>query len=570
LAFKILITYYLCLITKICLITYYYLFMIKKLFNGQINSITIAALLVALSSLVSRFLGIFRDRILAGEFGAGDTLDIYYAAFRIPDLVFNLLVLGALSAGFIPIFIGLLKNKKQSRSQSSVAGQAWQLANNVLNILGLGLIILSGLGIIFAPYLMKLVVPGFSPDKQALTVGLTRIMFLSPIFLGISSVLGGILQSFKRFFVYSLSPIMYNIGIILGALYLVPLCGVYGLAWGVVLGALMHMLVQLPLVIKLGFKYIPKIEFRNSNVQKIGLMMIPRTMSLAISQINLVVITIIASTLVSGSLTVFNFANNLQFFPISIFGISFAVAAFPTLSAIALNKKKLINSFSSTIRQILFFIVPATVLLLTLRAQIIRVILGTGQFDWQDTILTIDTLGFFSVSLFAQAAIPLLVRMFYARQNSKTPFFIGLIAVVINVFLSLWLAEKMGVAGLALAFSIASIINFILLWLVLRIEIGRLDELRILISTIKFTAAAIACGVAVQGMKLVIWPYVDMTKFWGVLTQGLVAGLSGVLIYIIVCLLLRSEELFSFWSSIKRRLPIGKIEAGDQGEARGI
>jgi len=544
--------------------------MIKKLFNGQINSITIAALLVALSSLVSRFLGIFRDRILAGEFGAGDTLDIYYAAFRIPDLVFNLLVLGALSAGFIPIFIGLLKNKKQSRSQSSVAGQAWQLANNVLNILGLGLIILSGLGIIFAPYLMKLVVPGFSPDKQALTVGLTRIMFLSPIFLGISSVLGGILQSFKRFFVYSLSPIMYNIGIILGALYLVPLCGVYGLAWGVVLGALMHMLVQLPLVIKLGFKYIPKIEFRNSNVQKIGLMMIPRTMSLAISQINLVVITIIASTLVSGSLTVFNFANNLQFFPISIFGISFAVAAFPTLSAIALNKKKLINSFSSTIRQILFFIVPATVLLLTLRAQIIRVILGTGQFDWQDTILTIDTLGFFSVSLFAQAAIPLLVRMFYARQNSKTPFFIGLIAVVINVFLSLWLAEKMGVAGLALAFSIASIINFILLWLVLRIEIGRLDELRILISTIKFTAAAIACGVAVQGMKLVIWPYVDMTKFWGVLTQGLVAGLSGVLIYIIVCLLLRSEELFSFWSSIKRRLPIGKIEAGDQGEARGI
>jgi len=544
--------------------------MIKKLFNGQINSITIAALLVALSSLVSRFLGIFRDRILAGEFGAGDTLDIYYAAFRIPDLVFNLLVLGALSAGFIPIFIGLLKNKKQSRSQSSVAGQAWQLANNVLNILGLGLIILSGLGIIFAPYLMKLVVPGFSPDKQALTVGLTRIMFLSPIFLGISSVLGGILQSFKRFFVYSLSPIMYNIGIILGALYLVPLCGVYGLAWGVVLGALMHMLVQLPLVIKLGFKYIPKIEFRNSNVQKIGLMMIPRTMSLAISQINLVVITIIASTLVSGSLTVFNFANNLQFFPISIFGISFAVAAFPTLSAIALNKKKLINSFSSTIRQILFFIVPATVLLLTLRAQIIRVILGTGQFDWQDTILTIDTLGFFSVSLFAQAAIPLLVRMFYARQNSKTPFFIGLISVVINVFLSLWLAEKMGVAGLALAFSIASIINFILLWLVLRIEIGRLDELRILISTIKFTAAAIACGVAVQGMKLVIWPYVDMTKFWGVLTQGLVAGLSGVLIYIIVCLLLRSEELFSFWSSIKRRLPIGKIEAGDQGEARGI
>ncbi len=547
--------------------------MIRRIFNGQINSITIAALLVALSSLVSRFLGIFRDRILAGEFGAGDTLDIYYAAFRIPDLVFNLLVLGALSAGFIPIFTNLLKSPISKLSDAILGDRhkkAWQLANNVLNILGLSLIILSGLGIILAPYLMKLVVPGFTPEKQALTVSLARIMFLSPMFLGVSSVLGGILQSFKRFFVYSLSPIMYNIGIILGALYLVPLWGVYGLAWGVVFGALMHMLIQLPLVIKLGFRYIPKIEFRNKEVRRIGIMMIPRTMSLAISQINLLVITVIASTLASGSLAVFNFANNLQFFPIGIFGISFAVAAFPTLSAIASDKKKLVNSFSSTIRQILFFIVPATVLLLTLRAQIIRVILGTGQFDWQDTILTIDTLGFFSLSLFAQAVIPLLIRMFYARHNSKTPFMIGLIAVVINVFLSLWLAGKMGVAGLALAFSIASIINFILLWLVLRIEIGRLDELRVLISTVKFSAAAIACGVAVQGMKLVIWPYIDMTKFWGVLTQGVVAGLSGIIIYIMVCSFLRSEELFNFWSSIKRRLPVGKIEAGDQGEARGI
>ncbi|MEA3463931.1 MAG: murein biosynthesis integral membrane protein MurJ [Patescibacteria group bacterium] len=559
--------------------------MIKKLFNGQINSITIAAFLVALSSLISRFLGIFRDRILGGEFGLGDTLDIYYAAFRIPDLVFNLLVLGALSAGFIPVFTSLIKRtppltpfipalsgrvKISGGEQEEGTKQAWQLANNVLNILGLGLIILSGLGIIFAPCLMKLIVPGFAPDKQALTVGLTRIMFLSPMFLGISSVFGGILQSFKRFFIYSLSPIMYNIGIIIGALYLVPLWGVYGLAWGVVLGALMHMLIQLPMAVKLGFRYVFRISFRDSNIRKIGLMMIPRTMSLAISQVNLLIITVIASTLAGGSLAVFNFANNLQSFPVGIFGISFAVAAFPTLSAIAADRKKLISGFSSTIRQILFFIVPATVLLLTLRAQIIRVLFGTGRFDWQDTILTIDTLGFFCLSLFAQAIIPLLVRMFYARQNSKTPFFIGLISIAVNIVLSLWLAGLLGVAGLALAFSIASIVNFILLWLVLRLEIGWLDELRILISTVKFSAAAIACGAAVQGMKLVIWPFIDMTKFWGVLTQGLAAGFSGIIAYIIICLLLRSEELFNFWSSIRRRLPVGKIEAGDQGEARGI
>jgi putative peptidoglycan lipid II flippase len=547
--------------------------MIKKLFSGQINSITMAALLVALSSLVSRFLGIFRDRILAGEFGAGDTLDVYYAAFRIPDLVFNLLVLGALSAGFIPIFTKLLDNPLEKIKDTFTAGKnksAWELASVVINILGFSLIILSALGILFAPMLMKLVTPGFSPEKQSLTITLTRIMFLSPIFLGISSVFGGILQSFKRFFVYSLSPIMYNIGIIIGALYLVPIWGVKGLAWGVVFGALLHMLVQVPTVLHLGFKYVPKIDFKNKYIKKVGRMMVPRTMSLAISQINLVVITIIASTLAGGSLAVFNFANNLQSFPIGIFGISFAIAAFPTLSAIAFDKKKLVDNFSNIFRQILFFIVPATVLLLALRAQIIRVILGTGQFDWEDTILTIHTLGFFTISLFAQASLPLLVRMFYARHNSKTPFLIGLISAFVNVILSLYFARRLGVAGLALAFSIASILNFVLLWLWLRIEIGNLDEVRILISAIKFSAAALVGGIAVQGMKLLIWPYIDMTRVWGVLAQGLAAGISGILIYIAFCALFKSEELFNFWSSVKRRLPWKKIEADDQGEARGI
>ncbi len=545
--------------------------MIKKLFSGQINSITIAAFLVALSSLASRLLGIFRDRILAGEFGAGDTLDTYYAAFRIPDLIFNLLVLGALSAGFIPIFTNLLrKTPPLIGKEKRGSHEAWELASNILSILTVASLILSGLGILFAPTLMKLIAPGFTPDKQMMTASLTRIMFLSPIFLGISSVLGGILQSFKRFFVYSLAPIMYNIGIIIGALYLVPLWGIYGLAWGVVFGAMLHMLIQLPTVWRLGYRYKLKFNVKNKFIRKVGLMMVPRTMSLAISQINLLVITIIASTLVSGSLAVFNFANNLQSFPIGIFGISFAVAAFPTLSAVAFDKKKLIYNFSNIFRQILFFIVPATVFLLALRAQIIRVILGTGKFDWNDTVLTINTLGFFTISLFAQATLPLLVRMFYARHNSKTPFFIGLISASVNVILSLFFVRRFGVAGLALAFSIANIINFILLWLILHLEIGEMDEFRILISTVKFSVAAIAGGITVQGMKLLIWPFIDMTKFWGVLSQGLFAGLAGILVYIVFCIMLKSEEIYSFWSAIKRRLSWKKVIAGDQGEARGI
>ena len=566
--------------------------MIKRLFNGQINSITGAALLVALSSLISRFLGVFRDRILAGEFGAGDTLDIYYAAFRVPDLIFNLLVLGAISAGFIPIITCLIRDplcRIRTMFSESPNREAWELVSNILNVLGLVLLVLSGLGILFAPGLTKLIAPGFSPEKQALTVALTRIMFLSPVFLGISSVLGGVLQSYKRFFVYSLAPIMYNIGIIVGALYFTPRWGIYGLAWGVVFGAALHMLIQLPAVISLGFRYQPIIDLKNSNFRRIAVMMLPRTMSLGISQINLVVITIIASTLASGSLTVFNFANNLQFFPVSIFGISFAVAAFPALAASAFDKKKLISDFSNIFRQILFFIMPAAVLLLTLRAQIIRVILGTGRFNWEDTIRTIDTLGFFIISLFAQAALPLLVRVFYARHNSKTPFYVGLIAAGVNVILSLWLPKltfcreilgsggevinecmPLGVAGLGLAFSIASILNFIMLWLVLRSEIGNLDEARILISTVKFSAAAIAAGLAVQGMKLVVWPYIDMTRVWGVFTQGFIAGMSGILVYLAFCSLLKSEELFAFWQSFRKRIPWKKIDTGDHTEARGV
>lgn len=552
--------------------TIYNFIMIKKLFNGEINSITAAALLVGGFSLVSRLLGIFRDRILAGQFGAGDTLDIYYAAFRIPDLIFNLLILGALSAGFIPIFTGLIKGPlgKIRSLFGDDHKEAWELASNVLNILGLGLLILCGLGVIFAPSIMKLITPGFSREKMDLTVSLSRIMFLSPIFLGISSVFGGILQSFKRFFVYSLSPIFYNIGIIIGALYLVPLWGIYGLAWGVVLGAAAHLAVQIPALLQLGFKYRFKFDVRNARVIKIGLMMVPRTMSLAISQLNLLVITVIASTLASGSLTIFNFANNLQSFPVGIFGISFAIAAFPALSAVAFDKKNLIKDLSSTVRQILFFIIPATVILLALRAQIIRVVLGTGRFDWQDTILTIDTLGFFAISLFAQALIPLLIRVFYARHDSKTPFAIGLGVALANIFLSIWLSGQMGVAGLALAFSLTSIANLILLWLWLNFEIGNIDELKIFISTVKFSLAALAAGLAVQGMKLVIGTNIDMTRFWGVLTQGSIAGLSGILIYLLICLILKSEELFNFWASLKRRWPAKKIETPDQGEARGI
>lgn len=540
----------------------------KDIFKKQINSITVAAALVALSSLASRLLGVVRDRILAGQFGAGTTLDIYYAAFRIPDLIYNLIVLGALSAGFIPIFSSLVKDFKCADEESCNPRlknkEAWDLADNVLNILLLGLIVLSVIGIIFAPALTRAIAPGFGQDEQALTAALTRVMFLSPLFLGISGILGSILQSFKRFMIYSLAPVFYNVGIIIGALFFVQWWGIYGLAWGVILGAFLHMAIQIPTSYHLGFRFKWKINWRDLNTWKMGKMMVPRTLSLAISQINLVVITVLASKLSPGSLSVFNFANNLQSFPIGIFGVSFAIAAFPSLAEAAFHKEKLAASFSQTMRQILFFVIPATFLIIALRAQIIRVVLGTGNFDWQDTIMTMNTLGFFAISLFAQATIPLLIRVFYARHNSALPFYLSLVSVAANVLLSLALAPKMGVAGLALAFSVANILNFLLLWIWLYFRVGALDISNILTAVLKFTASAVAGGGAAQIMKVLIWPFIDMTKFSGVFIQLITAGGFGLLVYLFFCYLFKSEELFGLIASLKHRWPFNKVEIDDQ------
>ena len=543
--------------------------MFKKIFSTATNSITSAAALVAVFSLLSRVLGILRDRILAGQFGAGEITDVYYAAFRVPDLLFNLIVLGALSAGFIPVFTKLVKNfslgKKESNKDNK---EAWDLANNVLNLLLLTLIFLSILGMIFTPQLVNVIVPGFSLELKALTVKLTRIMFLSPIFLGISSVLGGILQSYKKFLAYSLAPVLYNLGIIFGILYLVPRFGNSGLAWGVILGAFLHMAIQIPSAASSGFKYSFRLDLKSKYLKKIIRMMVPRTLALAISQINLLVITIIASTLMVGSLAIFNFANNLQSFPIGIFGISFAVAAFPVFSRLSNNNRELKNSFLKTFKQILFFIIPATIIFITLRAQIIRVILGTGEFNWQDTILTIETLGFFSLSLFSQATIPLLVRVFYAKEDSKTPFYSALIAMVINIILSIYFSIILGISGLSLAFSIASVLNFVILWIVLSYRLEGLVSRNLIFSIIKMSLAAMVAGGTVQLAKVLVWPYIDMTTFIGVFTQGLVSGLAGLFVYIVLCYILKVEELKNIINNFKRKISWKKIETEDSNQAR--
>jgi putative peptidoglycan lipid II flippase len=536
----------------------------KNILNGQSKTITSAAVVIGVASLASRLLGVFRDRVLAGEFGAGDILDAYFAAFKIPDLVYNLLVLGALSAGFIPVFVRIFYNDKKE-------SEAWQLVNDLLNIMAIGLIVISAIFVLIMPYLMPFIAPGFSGEKLQITIGLSRIMFLSPIFLGLSNIFGGILQSFKRFFVYSLAPIFYNFGIIAGALFLVPRFGVYGLALGVVLGAFLHLITQIPTSLHLGYRYVWSFNFKSWGIKRILKMMVPRTLGLAVTQINLVFMTIIASLLVSGSLTIFNLANNLQSFPVGIFGVSFAIAAFPALSELAAkeNKGEFIKNFSNTTRQILFFLVPLTILFIVLRIQIVRVILGSGQFDWNDTIITAQTLAWFSLSLFAQALLPLLVRAFFAFHDSRTPFYIGLVSVALNIALGWPLSLKYGIVGLALAFSASSIVNLILLWVFLKKRIKNLDEKYIAISLLKFSIAGIFMALATQGMKYVVEPFFGTDTFVGIFLQGFIAGIVGLGIYSLICLWLKSPEMIVFYNSLRRRLfkqILPEIESISEGE----
>ncbi len=540
--------------------------MISRLLTAESKSITGAAIVIAVATLTSRLVGVVRDRVFAHYFGAGAVLDAYYAAFKIPDLIYNLLIVGALTAGFIPTFTKLFYTNDNK-------APAWRLANNIINIVGLALVVLFGLGIIFTAPLSKIIAPGFSGANQQLVLSFTRIMFLSPVLLGISMVLGGILQSLKQFILYSIAPIFYNIGIILGATLLTKSAlGIQGLAAGVVLGALLHAGIQCYGAYASGFRWHWSFNLKDTNTLTIGKLMIPRTLGLAITQLNVVVVTILASFLPAGSITVYNLANNLQGVPIGIIGIPFALAVFPVLSTMVAKKNGagFIEHLSATTRQILFLIIPIAIIILLLRAQIVRVFYGTGAFDWRATIATANTLAFFALGLFAQSLVPLYARAFYALSNTKTPFTLGVIAELIAIIAALILMRPLGVAGLALASSIGAILNALMLIIALRIESGSIEEGKLFHMFYRVAIAACAMGLTIQFLKFPLAGVLDLNRFWGILLQGFISGTVGLLVYGIICYCLKVHEMIHLHASLKRRwLRLWNVPAGID-EAEGL
>ena len=531
----------------------------KRILNFQTKSVTIASIILAVFYVISAALGLLRDHFLASRIGT-EKLDIYYAAFTIPDLIGLLMIFGAISAAIIPIFTQYWEKSE---------AEAWEYTSILLNVFLTCLILVCSVFIIFAPFFVKLITPGFSPEKQVATVTLMRIMFLSPIILGISNIVSGILQVFHRFLVTALAPVMYNLGIIIGIIFLVPYFGLLGLAFGVIIGGLLHLAIQIPAFLYSGFRYQPLFNVKHQGVRKTLALMIPRSLGLGAGQINTIATTTIASTLIAGSIGVFTLANNLSNMLISMLAVSLSTAIFPSLSRSYAKEDtgEFSRKFSSAFLQLLFLSLPASVALFFLRAQIVRVVLGTGRFSWIDTRLTAACLGVFAIGICFQGLIFLLSKTFYAAHNTKIPAVLSVLTVALNIALSLffvWLlnahgwffalvqnglklegVENISVIALALSFSVAGIMEAsLLLYFAYRYyQVFNLTLLWQSLSKMIVSATGMAVVIVLVRQLLVSSNIITLQSFWGVLLQLVLSGALGVIAYFAFSAIVKSPEL---------------------------
>jgi putative peptidoglycan lipid II flippase len=510
------------------------------------NSVRAASIVLIVTLAISNILGLLRDRYLTKNIATSD-LDVYYAAFRIPDLIFNILILGAITSAFIPVFSDFIAKKKEK--------EGFRVANILVNI-SLLFMAVSAVILFFAmPYLMKLIVPSFDAVRMADTVKYSRILMLTPIFFSLSYITGGILNCYKRFLAYSLAPLFYNLAIIIGAAVMAPKYGLAGVVYMVVAGSALHLLVQIIPAMKLGYRWAPVISFSDITIKKIIKLMIPRTISMGSSQVMLIVYTALASAMAAGSITAFNLANNIQTVPIVVLGTSFATAIFPTLaSKIAEGKDKEFSTYlNKALRAIGFLLIPSTIIIFLLRAHIVRLILGSGKFSWDDTTMTALTLGAFALSILAQGLIPLLSRAFYALKDTKTPMFISIATVIVSIVIALPLSRAtivigdervaLSVAGLALAFSIGSFFNVGALIYYLRKQYKGLLDHDLLVSYVKITMISLLMGVVIRQSNQIFADYFDMTRFWGIFSQASVSLLLGLMVFFILGYLFDIKEM---------------------------
>ncbi|MBI2109275.1 MAG: murein biosynthesis integral membrane protein MurJ [Parcubacteria group bacterium] len=553
---------------------------ILKTLEKEISGLHEAAYLLGVFALFAKALALFRDRLLAHNFGASETLDIYYAAFRIPDFIYISLASLVASAVLIPFVVSKLETGEGAR----------RFFNTIFTVFFIGIIVVCSLVFVFMPFLSDIVAPGLSPEAQNELILLSRIMLFSPILLGLSGLFASITQALRRFFVYALSPILYNAGIVIGIIFFYPLWGLSGLAYGVVLGAVLHALIQVPVLIRQGF--LPRFSLPAhffSEIKNVFLLSLPRTLTLSIHHLVLLVFISFASLMGEGAISIFNFSFNLQSVPLSIIGVSYSVAAFPTLARMFSggNHSAFVAQVFSSLRHIIFWSFPILVLFIVLRAQIVRVILGTGEFGWPETRLTAAALALFSISVIAQSAILLLVRGYYAAGKTKAPLVINvssslLIIGLAFLFIKLFTVSEFfkyfmeslfrisdvpgtAIIMLPLAFSLGTLLNVFILWYFFKKDFS--IEQTPLGDTVRHSFyGSIAMGFVAYQFLEIFDNVFDINTFWGIFLQGFFSGMLGVVAGILLLKILGNKEIAEVSAALHHRFWKTKPVAPDQGD----
>ena len=519
----------------------------QALFARQQNHILSAATVIGLASFLSGIFGLIKTRLLLSHFSATPALksilDAYWVALRLPELVFQLLVIGALSAAFIPVF---------SKYWQKDPRESYRISSSVMNLILLIFLVLSVIIFIFArPFNDAITSVQFTSAQLDLAVNLTRIMIFAQLFFAVSNFLTGIIQAQQRFLVPALSPVVYNLGIIAGIVFLTPMIGIYGAAIGVLLGAFLHFLIQLPLALRLGFTYRPVIDLTHPGVRDMFRLMPPRTLAISVSQLELSAMVYFATALSAGSLTILQIAQQLMVAPLRLFSIPIGQASLPFLAKDT-AQDDLINfrhTLITSLRQILFLAFPAAMLLIILRIPLVRIVYGTKQFPWATTLLTGKTVAILSLSLFAQAAIHLLIRAFYALHNTKTPFFIALGTVILNILLAYfsvfyWHA---GVLGLAASLSLSTLIQFLLLTVTLAHRLPSLFDRSFFLGLAQMLLATFVMGIFLWvPMRLLDRFVFDTTRVINLILLTITAGLTGTGVYLGLSYWLKLPELSAF------------------------
>ena len=495
--------------------------------------------IVSSATFLSRILGLVREQVFAFLFGAGYATDAFIAAFRIPNLLRDLFAEGALSSAFIPVFTDQVTNQGKEK--------AWELANLVLNLLLVTLCLVIILGIIFSPYIVSVIAPGFGKEagKQELTTLLSRIMFPFLLFIALAALAMGILNTFRRFGIPALAPTLFNLGMIIGGLFISPLFDppIIGMAIGVLLGGFGQLAIQLPSLRRIGFRYRFTLNLRHPGVKRILILMVPATLGLASTQINIFVNTLIASLLPQGSVSYLNYSFRLMQFPIGVFGVAVATVTFPIVSAFAAKKEmgQVLSTFTSSLKLVFFLTIPSAVFLAVASQPVISVLFQHGRFTHLDTVATSQALMFYCIGLFAYSSVRLTASTFYSMGDTKTPVKTSVVAVCVNIVLNLILMHPLGFRGLALAASVAAMTNLFLLLMILDKRIGPLDRKAIAMTFLKILSSATLMGLA-------LWIYL---KFFGLDLRTTGLGEKILSLAIILILGLLSYSAFSYILKLK-------------------